>query len=95
MSSSDPPPPRRRRLRRTFAVAATLVALLYAVAAPAAAGQRSTAGPPGRPAHAAAGSKPLVFMGLGTVAGLAVLGTAGLITAARRRYADWQSTNGG
>ncbi|GAB7029361.1 hypothetical protein AB0G35_29075 [Streptomyces sp. NPDC021749] len=92
MSASDPPPP-RRRLRRTFAVAATLVALLYAVAAPAA-GQRSAAGPPGRPAHAAAGSKPLVLMGLGTVAGLAVLGTAGLITAARRRYLNWQSTNG-
>ncbi|MEU9499081.1 hypothetical protein [Streptomyces sp. NPDC048196] len=69
-------------------MAATLVALLYAVAAPAAAGQRSTAGPPGKPTSAAAGSKPLVFMGLGTVAGLAVLATAGLVTAARRRYAN-------
>ncbi|WP_310727334.1 hypothetical protein [Streptomyces sp. N2A] len=69
-------------------MAATLVALLYAVAAPAAAGQRPPAGPPVRPASAAAGSKPLVFMGLGTVAGLAVLATAGLVTAARRRYVN-------
>ncbi|MEE4419437.1 hypothetical protein [Streptomyces bugieae] len=87
MSASDPPPP-RRRLRRGFAAAATLVALLYAAAAPAAAAQRSPAGPPTRPALAAAGSKPLVFMGLGTVAGLAVLATAGLITAAHRRYVN-------
>ncbi|WP_128505734.1 hypothetical protein [Streptomyces inhibens] len=59
---------------------ATLAALLSA-AGPAAAAAAS----PGKPALAATGTKPLVFMGLGTVAGLTVLAGAALVASARRR----------
>ncbi|MGW7575859.1 alpha/beta fold hydrolase [Streptomyces sp. NPDC054765] len=45
----------------------------------------ATARPAGKPALAATGTKPLVFMGLGTLAGLAVVAGAGLVAGARRR----------
>ncbi|GES28081.1 hypothetical protein AB0G60_01850 [Streptomyces angustmyceticus] len=44
-----------------------------------------TSKPAAKPAQAATGTKPLVFMGFGTMAGLTLLAGAGLVSGARRR----------
>ncbi|MEW1748742.1 hypothetical protein [Streptomyces angustmyceticus] len=44
-----------------------------------------TTQPAAKPAQAATGTKPLVFMGFGTMAGLTLLAGAGLVSSARRR----------
>ncbi|MFJ6787907.1 hypothetical protein [Streptomyces angustmyceticus] len=44
--------------------------------------------PAAKPAQAATGTKPLVFMGFGTMAGLTLLAGAGLVSGARRRRSN-------
>ncbi|GAA2305704.1 hypothetical protein Scani_21950 [Streptomyces caniferus] len=68
-----------------------LVHRLCAADLPAVAAQRPlssrvlTARPAAKPVQAATGTKPLVFMGFGTMAGLTLLAGAGLVSSARRR----------
>ncbi|KOG47941.1 hypothetical protein [Streptomyces decoyicus] len=82
--AAPPAPGSPSRLRRGYAVTFLLIALFFTTAGPAAA-HGGAAGPTAPPALAAASTKPLVFMGLGTIAGLAVVAGAGLIASVRRR----------
>ncbi|MGW9176831.1 hypothetical protein [Streptomyces decoyicus] len=82
--AAPPAPGSPSRLRRGYAVTFLLIALFFTTAGPAAAYGRA-ARPTAPPASAAASNKPLVFMGLGTIAGLAVVAAAGLIGSVRRR----------
>lgn len=83
--AAPPAPGSPSRLRRGYAVTFLLIALCFTTAGPAAA-RGGAARPAARPALAAS-TKPLVFMGLGTIAGLAVVAGAGLIASVRRRRA--------
>ncbi|MFH8681805.1 hypothetical protein [Streptomyces lydicus] len=71
-------PARPSRLGRGCVLVATLLTAWCTTAVPA------VAAPAARPAQAAV-AKPLVFMGVGTLAGLTVLAGAALVTGARRR----------
>ncbi|WP_326616239.1 hypothetical protein OG863_03070 [Streptomyces decoyicus] len=82
--AAPPAPGSPSRLRRGYAVAFLLIALFVTTAGPAAADSRA-ATPTAPRALAATGTKPLVFMGLGTIAGLTVVAAAGLIASVRRR----------
>lgn len=89
------------RYRRGWVLAVALLAMWCAAGPAAAdhratgrvpaAGQRPVGAPsftgtaPARSAPAATPTKPLVFMGLGTMAGLTVVAGAALIASARRR----------
>ncbi|MFF8371588.1 hypothetical protein ACF05W_22445 [Streptomyces lydicus] len=69
---------RPSRLGRGYVLVAALLTVWCTAAVPA------VAAPTARPAQAAV-TKPLVFMGVGTLAGLTVLAGAALVAGARRR----------
>ncbi|WP_129297951.1 hypothetical protein [Streptomyces lydicus] len=85
--AAPPAPGPLGRLCRGYLPVALLTALLVTVCA--AAGPASAVGraarPAAKPAEAATGTKPLVFMGFGTMAGLTLLAGAGLVASVRRR----------
>ncbi|WP_030982479.1 hypothetical protein [Streptomyces sp. NRRL S-1813] len=83
--AAPPAPGSPSLLRRGYAVTFLLIALFVTTAGPATADGGGAATPTAAPALAATGTKPLVFMGLGTIAGLAVVAGAGLIASVRRR----------
>ncbi|MFI9354933.1 hypothetical protein [Streptomyces lydicus] len=68
---------RPSRLSRGYVLVAALLTVWCTAAVPA------VAAPAARPAQAV--TKPLVFMGVGTLAGLTVLAGAALVAGARRR----------
>ncbi|MFF8784929.1 hypothetical protein [Streptomyces sp. NPDC015125] len=102
MSAPPAVPGPLSRLCRGYRLVALLVALLVAplAAVCAASGPASAAAQRPRsttafttrtaakPVQAATGTKPLVFMGLGTMAGLTLLAGAGLVASVRRRRGD-------
>lgn len=104
MSAPPAPGPLSRLCRGHLPVAlpiALLVALLAALsvtvcatAGPAAASTGGRAArPAAEPAEAATGTKPLVFMGFGTMAGLTLLAGAGLVASVRRRRGNGPSAD--
>ncbi|WP_328381660.1 hypothetical protein OHS81_01430 [Streptomyces sp. NBC_00400] len=87
--AAPPAPGPLGRLCRGHLPVALLTALLVAVCAAFGPASASAAGraarPAAKPAEAATGTKPLVFMGFGTMAGLTLLAGVGLVANARRR----------
>ncbi|MFG2526832.1 hypothetical protein [Streptomyces sp. NPDC048516] len=68
--------------------------MVCAASGPASASAVGRAGrPPAKPAEAATGTKPLVFMGFGTMAGLTLLAGAGLVASVRRRRGNGPSAD--
>ncbi|MEU6328239.1 hypothetical protein ABZ851_13290 [Streptomyces sp. NPDC047049] len=89
--TAPPAPGPLGRLCRGHLPVALLAALLVAVCAAFGSASASAvdraARPAAKPAEGGTGTKPLVFMGFGTMAGLTLLAGAGLVASVRRRRA--------